>query len=301
MEKGAWNQKVIDYSGEFLQSWEWGEFQKSLGKKVERVEDDEFIAQIIFNNLPLGWNYAYIPRGPVFLSATNKNDVLNKVRREADNKTIFTELEFGQKSFNFKNLNFQTRQPLRTLILNINRDEEDIYSNFNKKLRYDIRKAKKEEFKIDKKSSPEILYRILKEVSREKKFNIWPLGYYERLYKTLSSGNMVEVWSVIDKGKEISSALFITFGERVTYLHAASTDKGYSLKASQWLHWQAIKDFSRRGFKEYDLWGIDEKKMPGVTRFKKEFKGEERRYLGRYIDVKKPFWYFVYKKAKNVI
>ncbi len=54
----------------FLQSWEWGEFQKSLGRKIWRfgIEEKRLIssALVIENKLPLGRSYFYCPRGPAF-------------------------------------------------------------------------------------------------------------------------------------------------------------------------------------------------------------------------------------------
>ncbi|MCK4891556.1 MAG: peptidoglycan bridge formation glycyltransferase FemA/FemB family protein, partial [Candidatus Pacebacteria bacterium] len=96
-QKESWNKFIAEnFSESFLQSWEWGEFQKSIGRKIWRlavVEDairqaqddnksqinsqpkagqsraEKFnilaVALIIKHDLPFGKSYLYCPRGPV--------------------------------------------------------------------------------------------------------------------------------------------------------------------------------------------------------------------------------------------
>ena len=55
-------------SNNFLQSWEWGNFQKALGRDVLRFSwDEKIFVQAIKINLPFGKLYWYVPRGPVVL------------------------------------------------------------------------------------------------------------------------------------------------------------------------------------------------------------------------------------------
>ena len=74
-EKDIWNNFIFSHTkkteSEFLQSWEWGMFQKKLGRKVWflAIKDKEEIigqALIIKHNLPFGKSYFYCPRGPIF-------------------------------------------------------------------------------------------------------------------------------------------------------------------------------------------------------------------------------------------
>ena len=89
-QKESWNEFVAENNSEsFLQSWEWGSFQKSLGRKIWRigiVEDESLsggksenikyqisnikfnllaVALIVKQDLPFGRSYFYCPRGPV--------------------------------------------------------------------------------------------------------------------------------------------------------------------------------------------------------------------------------------------
>src|SRR3989338_6141065 len=65
-DKNKWNDLLSSSPGAgFLQSWEWGEFQKSIGHQVKRLSRlDQIFVQAIKMSLPLGKFYWYIPRGP---------------------------------------------------------------------------------------------------------------------------------------------------------------------------------------------------------------------------------------------
>jgi lipid II:glycine glycyltransferase (peptidoglycan interpeptide bridge formation enzyme) len=54
------------------------------------------------------------------------------------------------------------------------------------------------------------------------------------------------------------------------------------------------------GYKYYDLYGIDEVKWPGVTRFKKGFGGKEVSYPGTFDLVFERIWYNVYGVARRI-
>ncbi|MEA2097672.1 MAG: peptidoglycan bridge formation glycyltransferase FemA/FemB family protein [Patescibacteria group bacterium] len=97
-QKEIWNEFIAENCSEsFLQSWEWGEFQSKIGRKVWRVgviESDllgedkmeelriknqelknklSAVALIVKYDLPFGRSYFYCPRGPVIDESRIKN------------------------------------------------------------------------------------------------------------------------------------------------------------------------------------------------------------------------------------
>ena len=62
---------------------------------------------------------------------------------------------------------------------------------------------------------------------------------------------------------------------------------------------ETIKKAQALGYKYYDFWGIDEKKWPGVTRFKKGYGGFEVNYGDTYDLTLNKFWYTLYKLVKS--
>ena len=71
--------------------------------------------------------------------------------------------------------------------------------------------------------------------------------------------------------------------------------------APHFLQWRQILEAKKRGKNRYDFWGIDEKKWPGVTRFKRGFGGKEITYIGAWDLIYRPIWYKIYNLARKVV
>jgi len=108
----------------------------------------------------------------------------------------------------------------------------------------------------------------------------------------------VELFVAIYNKKIIVANIVMFYKETAIYLHGASDYQYRNLMAPYLLQWQQILEAKERGCSEYDFWGIDEKKWPGVTRFKRGFGGKEIVYPGAYDLVFQPTWYRIYKLAK---
>ena len=92
-DKEGYNQFVINQpSGSFLQSWEWGQWQVSLGREALRffVIDDYKAGnlgsiQLIKMPLPFGRYYLYAPYGPVIrgekLEVGSWNAIMEELRK----------------------------------------------------------------------------------------------------------------------------------------------------------------------------------------------------------------------------
>ena len=104
---------------QFLQSWQWGEFQKQVSGAVWRLgvaEDDGQLvasAKLVKKQLPMGRSYFYCGRGPVIVenSKLKVESILNflfkEIERIAKQESVMF-LRF-EPVFNFElsTLNFQ--------------------------------------------------------------------------------------------------------------------------------------------------------------------------------------------------
>jgi len=368
--KKRWNAFVIENSGLFLQSWEWGEFQKSLGRKIWRLQDENFQSLIIKYDLPLGKNYLYCPGGPVINSKfkiqnSKLQSKMQKLLEEAGNiaeqeKSIFLKVEpFWEKE---KNLNLDSRLPsvaksfgrarrgndndrdayfkkssggqriLQTLILNLNKSEEELLAEMKQKTRYNIRLAEKRGIKIRISNEPEkdieYFWQLAKETGKRDGFYLYAKDYYAKQLlschpesrrggaKDLVGDNKESVeiprcarndnvcfklFLAEYNGKIIAANIVVFFGNRAIYLHGASSNEYRNLMAPYLSQWEQIKEAKKQGFQIYDFWGIDEINWPGVTRFKNGFGGKEIEYIGAYDYVFQPWWYVVYKGTKKIL
>ena len=72
-DKIKWNifvQKNYPPVGAFMQTWEWVDFQKEMGRDIGRyfvIANGEPVAAftLVYHALPFGLQYGYSPRGPV--------------------------------------------------------------------------------------------------------------------------------------------------------------------------------------------------------------------------------------------
>lgn len=322
--KDRWNQFLIENRGSFLQSWQWGEFQKNLPKKIWRfvvfrlphnLEGKEEIlsqAQIIKENFPMK-SFLYLPYSPCFkdnLFLKDKKKILKLIIKKAQEVAkkegaIFLKIEptspLAKEPTGVRSS--KRIQPQKTLILNLKKTEDEIFKIFHPKTRYNIRLAQRKGVKIlffeskdIKDAHINIFYKLIQKTAKRDRFSPYKKEYYKTMLKIVPS----LLFSAKFKEKTIAVNILVFFGKRATYLHGGANYKYRKVMAPHLLQWDQIKEAKKRGFEEYDFWGIDEEKWPGLTRFKKSFNGEEFKYPEGRDFIFKNFWYKVYKFIKEI-
>lgn len=276
----------------FLQSTIWMDFQKALGRKVWQVGS----VNVIKYNLLLGKSYLYAPRcGENFLS----DDFLKKIREIAKKENaIFFKIELLRQAQGRPFRKSTNIQPRKTLVLDITKSEKKLLVKMHHKTRYNIRLAERKNIKIRKdKEGFEEFWKLLQQTTKRDGFRPHPKEYYKKMLEI--SG--VELFTATFKKKVIAANIVVFYKKTAIYLHGASDYKYRNLMAPYLLQWHQILEAKKRDCTEYDFWGIDEKKWPGVTRFKKGFNGKEVIYLGAYDLIFQPIWYRIYKVAKKIL
>ncbi len=283
-DKEKWNNFVLAHKGEFLQSWEWGDFQTATGKKIWRIalagENDEFLAAalVIRHDLPLGNNYLYCPRGPVLANgkwqmANSKISELlfGKIREiEKKENSVFWRIEpekeiiIPQRENRKEGINLQPRD---TLILDLGKTEEELLAQMKQKTRYNVRLAEKHGVKVrisDEEtfgSDLEKFWALTEETTVRDKFFSHSKEYYRKMLKSLNGE--ISSWKLSARiflaefeGKALAANIMLFFGERAIYLHGASGAAYRNFMAPYLLQWEQIRRSREFGFKEYDFWGI---------------------------------------------
>jgi lipid II:glycine glycyltransferase (peptidoglycan interpeptide bridge formation enzyme) len=326
-DKNLWNNFVgSQRRSQFLQSWEWGEFQKSIGRSIWRfgIERNGKLAAVcllVKHDLPMGKSYFYSPRGPVVDQAYGVKEyeellekLINKITELAnDNNAIFLRIEppiEKPSEINLAKLGFvagQTIQPPDTVILNLKKPEDELLSEMHQKTRYNIRLSQKKEVKIiiSNEKDFDTFYELIKETSKREKIVCFPKKYYQKMIKAFREENKIKIFSGHCQGKILVSNLIIFFGDMATYNHGGSSNDFRNLMSPHLVQWESILEAKKLGFDYYDLRGIaptDEPnhKWAGITRFKKGFGGEIIHYIGAYDLIFSSFWYQMYSLAKKI-
>lgn len=365
-DRNIWNEFAANQKPvQFLQSFEWGEFQESLKRKIWHLailESNEILAVclLVKNKLPLGKSYFYSPRGPIFaksekilnpkFEALNKFQILNSKFRNfirelvKEESAIFWRLEVpillnfwneGEQKFITKlsirrslgeggqpAIKVSDVQPSKTLILDLSKSEEQLLLEMHSKTRYNIKLAEKSGINIRYSTIPEDkknFLSLLRQTALRDNFKPHSDFYYQKMFKILERTDIetkiqgvsyfknelyeqcfLRLIKAEYQGKILAANILMYFGDTVTYLHGASFTEKRNLMAPFLLQWQAICDAKELGYQYYDFWGVDEKKWPGVTRFKLGFGGRIIEYPGTFDLILDKFWCKLYQFGKHL-
>jgi lipid II:glycine glycyltransferase (peptidoglycan interpeptide bridge formation enzyme) len=317
------NLKELDrlVGGEFLQAEFWSELLISEGEAVEYwgvKEDDSphsssgevrkiLAAAVLIKKKLFGpFFYYYAPRGPRgekaaigFLLNELKKEKFNSLNSKA--KAIFLRIEPEEKISSVNLKKTIDLQPKKTLWLDLSLSEEELLKAMHQKTRYNIRLSEKKGVVIREgggtaKDFSEF-WRLMSLTSERDAFRIHNQKHYKNL---LGASNNIKLYFAQFEGKNIAAGLFCFFNDRVTYMHGASDNEARNLMAPYLLQWEVIKTAKKEGYKYYDFYGIDEKKWPGVTRFKGGFGGVVKEYPGTYDFIFRPFVYNLYELLRKL-
>lgn len=311
-EKNTWDELVGQiYPNQFLQSWQWGEFQRKLGRRVWRFKierEDTLVAlgQAIEYGLPFGFKYIYLPRGPLTTAvaenhAADFTAVFQKRIKALSSKAVFVRVE--STNFDFSDIPGFARtrsvQPNVTSVINLKNDAEHLLESMHQKTRYNIRLAEKHGVGIRKMQESEFgkFWELMGQTAERDRFRAHPRSYYETMIREL---DMCEVWFAEYQGKVLAANLMVFWGDTAVYVHGASSGEFRNVMAPYLLHWEMIKRGRERGYRYYDFWGIAPADQPnhpwaGITRFKKGFGGAEVKYPGTFDFPMKKLWYWAYR------
>jgi len=310
----VWNNLIKNLEGNnFLQSYNWAEFQNSFGKKVWCLgvyENNslEMACLLIEEKFPyLSKSVLYVPFGPLFREGLiRKKEVLDVFLKWVKSlakkeKSVLLRIEPISplpKSFRKE---LKRVQPHKTLILDLRREEEEIFRNFNTRTRYNIRLADRKGVKVKLlESYHPSFYKLLEKTAKTNNFHYFPEEHYKKLFNFNDNDFKAVLCLAEYRKKIIAGKILIFYGKTVTSLHGAS-DRAYrSLKAPALVQWIAIQEAKRKGFYYYDFWGFDEKKWPGFSYFKKGFNGKMLEYPKGVEIVFNKKWYFLYYIFRKV-
>lgn len=307
-------QSFVSANGCFLQDWDWGEFQKHLGKKIVRVvvlEGESIIlsAQLIINEFK-GKQYLFAPYGPVVNSAAeNKLEVLNYFFEALSKKypeQVFIRFE---PQFDFETDNKKVRRsidldPHKTLVLDLQKDLETLQKEMHPKTRYNIKIADKRnvQISVQNKFSPEEK-EIFDQTSSRAGVRFQGAEYFSEILNFFSEENKAggNIEALLYRGEVdgqvIAANLMIHWNKTAIYLFGGSSNQHRNAMAPYGLHWRSIQDFKAKGAEVYDFWGVEEDPNHpwyGFSRFKLGFGGTVIKYAGTMDYVIKPAWYNAY-------
>lgn len=276
----------------FLQSSRWQALQEFLGAKTKVLGSVFWVKKPLFLNR----YYYYAPRGEFSVSD------LERAIKELSSEAIFLRFEplSGEVLKKIKTRKTIPLQPPKTLILDLSLPLEKLWAQMHQKTRYNMRLAEKKGVEIveGRKEETEEFIKLIQLTSKRDSFSLHSENYYRRLIAF--DPEFIKLYFAKYEGRYLAAGLFCFYDETLTYLHGASSNEFRNLMAPYLLHQKMISLAKEKGYHYYDFFGIDEKKWPGVTRFKKGFGGEEVEYPGTFDLVLDKKWYFIYSFLRKI-
>lgn len=298
----------------FLQTPEWLAFQKSLGRRVWRLDDGFIKANVIRHDVRLGQNYLYVPYGPELNFDLAKQGLTNEIshfvshiRALAEHEgSMFVKLEpmhdvaleiLMRNGMRMRKARGHI-QPMRTVVMDLDRSSDDLLDGLHHKHRYNINLAQRKGVTVGDMEDVSVFWSLLQQTSEHDDFRTHDRRYYGKLMSFFSgehSALRTRMYGAFVGGKPIAAAIILEHGRTAYYLHGAMDRTYRALMAPHALHWSVIQQYKERGFAHYDFWGIDAHLWPGVTRFKLGFGAQTVEYPGSFDLVTKPMWYWLYR------
>ncbi len=278
-----------------IQSWEWGEFRKSLGIPVLRYgiyEKGELVKafQLTLHKIPFTNKFVgYLPKGP----APDKqlSQVLKKIGRE--NNCAFIKIEPDIEISNFK-LFKKSPKPLFTkynFILDLSKTEEELLKNMHPKTRYNIRVAQKHGVKAEERTDDgafKIYLSLYFETTKRQGYHGHNQNYHTKVWETLKKFGMARLLIASYKGKSLTAWMLFNFKDTLYYPYGGSSKDHPEVMANNLIAWEAIKLGKKLNSKKFDMWGAlgpdANPKDPwyGFHRFKAGYGGRLVEYIGTY-------------------
>lgn len=308
-----------------LQSWEWGEFRKQTGLKVERIgffENGRLAKalQVTFHPIPiLNKAAGYFPKG--FMPDEEQLAALRQLGRQRDALFIKMEPNVAQKvgtpsahttigQFLLDN-GAQPGRPLftkYTFQLDLTKSEEDLFANLGNKTRYNVNLAHKKGVQITENSTAEGMeeyIKILEETTSRQGFYAHSPDYFRKMWATLGSSGMLRIFEARYENQVLVSWVMFIFNGVLYYPYGASRSMHRDVMASNLMMWEMIMFGKQTGCHMFDMWGSlgpePNQKDPwfGFHRFKKGYGGELVEFLGTYDLVLNEPMYRLFRIAEN--
>jgi peptidoglycan pentaglycine glycine transferase (the first glycine) len=354
LSPAEWENFLENYpDAHLLQSSSWAKLKSSFGWRAAWISYKsggfDIGSQILFRRLIPGFSIAYMPKGPVYdyhrftypppwsefwnqvdRLCRSQNAILLKVEPDiwikseslVDSKTIIQNDEeipspieaHADQPQNGFIASFHSIQPLRTIVINIQGDEDQILSRMKQKTRYNIKLSVKKGVKVHSSNDIPAFHKLMQLTGSRDGFGVHSLEYYQAAFNNFSSAGVGQPKMNIlfaEFEQELLSALMVfAHGKRAWYLYGASSNEHRDKMPSYYLQWEAIRWARRQGCMEYDLWGTPDVDLAilekdfttrhedlwGVYRFKRGFGGDLRRAAGPWDRVYQPLLYALYRR-----
>jgi len=295
-----------------IQSWEWGEFRKSLGLPVLRFgvfKKGKLVKAftLTLHKIPFtSYFVGYLPKGPT--PDKELSSALEKIGKDYRCAFIKVEpnIESTGKPYTVYPKFLPSPKPLFTkfnFIVDISKPEDELLQSFHPKTRYNIRLAAKKGVVVKEETSEKAFESYLKlyfDTTKRQNYFGHNKEYHKKVWETLKKAGLARILVGYYQKKPLTAWMLLKFKDTLYYPYGGSSEQHREVMSSNLVAWEAIRLGKKWGCKTFDMWGaLGPKADPkdpwfGFHRFKSGYGGRLVEYVGSFDLVFNPSIYFLF-------
>ncbi len=290
INRKEWDKAHADACASYQQDWAYGKVLEKHGAKVWRASVSDTsnrllgLAQITSKPFAKVANFGLCTHGPIWLEKLTADDkrfvyraLGNAIPVKWPRLVVFTPDEDQNDLARVSGVK-RVMTGEATVRINLEQDLEVMRAAMDQKWRNRLNSAEKSELKFTIGGTKPSQYRWLldiEEIQREKRgYRALPAAMtldWQTFKSSAENGSKnggVSIYRA-DLGKECAGAMLVLeHGTMATYHIGWSSDEGRKLGAHNLCLWNACLDLKARGFKKFDLGGVNTQSGAGIARFK---------------------------------
>ena len=297
-EDVAWDAFLAAHPfGHHEQSSVYGQLRKSYGFETERVvlhRQGRIVggAQVLWRRTPIG-RIAVVKRGPlardddpaVISELVQQLDKLAQRRKFAIQRVeTFMPQQTAREALAAHG--FEPRQSWGSIqpsvMIRLDGDDDGLLARMTHKGRYNIRRAERfgVEVRIGDAGTLGDFYQLHANSADHQDFAIFDRSYFEYLLEVFGPSGHVQQFIAYHRDQPVAALFNTIVGDYMLYGWGGIDrgDEARKLMANYLLHFQAMSWARKYGCKYYDMVGISEQTMSGLTQFKTRIAPERIRW-----------------------
>lgn len=332
-EHDSWNQLVLENpdGGHIYQTQEWGAYKANYGWRPEQLvweaSGERVYVQALVKSAPGFGTIWYLPKGPGMFGYTAvksdpqrlkafTNDLKAYVHK-TDPKAfmLMIEPELYDGELNPKSAGWvkspHDLQFRATIIVDIDKSDEELLASFKQKTRYNIRLAGKKGVVIERRAATDemvdLMYKLMGDTQGRAGFYLRPKQAFREYWQGFAQAGMGQFFVAVHEGEVIAAEYAFCFGKKAYYKEGGSTGAKRNLMAPYLVQYEAMRWAQEQGAAEYDMVAVPPKdqlvpehSMYGLYQFKSGFNQEVTQFIGCWEYPLKPAVHARWRKAEPV-
>jgi lipid II:glycine glycyltransferase (peptidoglycan interpeptide bridge formation enzyme) len=320
-ETQRWDELIVANpdGGMALQTKAWGDFKGRWGWTPHRfiydLSDKRQVAVQWLERRVAGQSIWYCPKGP---GATDPADYLEIVKQtkgqlpgifaRLESEVLDDDVDGGQLAKS--GLIRANRDPgsKSTVVINLDRSEDELLASFNQSARRNIRKAQAGGVVVAPAEPTEAnlatMYELMAATEARARYGLRPKAYFFDYWRAQAAAGQAQLLFASVDG-EVLAGIFVTYlGKRAWYKDGGSFDKRRDLSATYVMQWEVMRWLMARGITSYDLVGVPNRDQvgqgdarDGLYEFKSKFNPEITEFMGAYDLVGNPAAYKLWRRV----